>query len=115
MQALTLPTRRGWRWLIEGFQIFRKKHLMLSFLVLGYWMLMLLINAIPWAGQIAATVLIPVFSVSLMNACRLIEQDIPLPRRLLFSGFDKNLRTLLVLGATYLVCTLCILGLTVLV
>lgn len=40
MQALTLPARRGWRWLTEGFQIFRKKQLLLSFLVLGYWVLM---------------------------------------------------------------------------
>src|SRR5664279_5752794 len=101
MQALTLPARRGWRWLSEGFLIFRKKQLMLSFLVLGYWILMLVINSLPWVGQVVATVLIPVFSVSLMNACRLIAQGSPLPPKLLFSGFDRNPRALLVLGAIY--------------
>lgn len=115
MQALTLPARRGWRWLSEGFQIFRKKQLMLSFLVIGYWILMLLVNSLPWVGQVVATVLIPVFSVSLMNACRLVAQGSPLPPQLLFSGFDRNPRALLILGAVYLACSLGILGLTVLV
>ena len=115
MQALTLPARRGWRWLSEGFLIFRKKQLMLSFLVIGYWILMLLVNSVPWIGQVAATVLIPVFSVSLMNACRLVAQDSPLPPQLLFSGFDRNPRTLLMLGVIYLACSLGILGMTVLI
>jgi len=115
MQALTLPARRGWRWLSEGFLIFRKKQLMLSFLVIGYWILMLLVNSVPWIGQVAATVLIPVFSVSLMNACRLVAQDSPLPPQLLFSGFDRNPRTLLMLGIIYLACSLGILGMTVLI
>jgi len=115
MQALILPARRGWRWLSEGFQIFRKKQLMLSFLVIGYWILMLLVNSLPWVGQVVATVLIPVFSVSLMNACRLVAQGGPLPPQLLFSGFDRNLRALLTLGAIYLAFSLTILGLTVLI
>ncbi len=115
MQALTLPARRGWRWLAEGFGIFRKRHLMLSLLVLGYWVLMALLNSLPFIGQIAATLLIPIFSVSLMNACRLIEQGSPLPPQLLFSGFHKNLRSLLVLGAVYIVFSIIILGITALI
>ena len=115
MQALTLPARRGWRWLFEGFMIFRKKPTLLSFLVVGYWVLMLLVNAVPWIGQVVATVLIPVFSVSLMNACRLVSQGGPLPPRLLFSGFDRNPRALVVLGIIYLLCSLGIIALTVLI
>ena len=115
MQALTLPARRGWRWVAEGFGIFRKRHLMLSFFVLSYWMLMALINSLPFVGQVVATLLIPVFSVSLMNACRLIEQGSPMPPQLLFSGFHKNLRALLVLGAVYIACSVTILAITRLV
>lgn len=115
MQALTIPARRGWRWLSEGFVIFRKKQLMLSLFVLGYWMLMALISSFPIIGQLAATLLIPAFSVSLMNACRLIEQGGPLQPQLLFSGFDRNLRPLLVLGVTYILLSVIILGLTALV
>lgn len=90
--------------------IFRKKPLMLSLLVYGYWMLMALISALPFIGRIGVMLLIPVFSVSLMNTCRLIEQGGPLPAQLLFSGFQKNLRPLLVLGVIYSIVSLCIFG-----
>jgi len=39
MQALTLPTKRGWRWLADGFRIFRKSPLLLGVIVVGYWFL----------------------------------------------------------------------------
>jgi len=110
MQALTLPARRGWRWLTDGFAIFRRNQLKLSLAVLGYWILMALINAVPLLGQPAATLLIPVFSVSLMNACRLLEQGTPLPPQLLFSGFQQNLRALLTLGAVYIAVSVAILA-----
>jgi len=110
MQALTLPAARGWRWLTEGFAIFRRNQLRLSLAVLGYWILMALINSVPLLGQLVATLLIPVFSVSLMNACRLLEQGTPLPPQLLFSGFQQNLRSLLVLGAVYIAVSIAILG-----
>ncbi len=79
MQALNLSALRGWRWMAEGFRLFRKKQLMVTLVVLGYWMLMGLVNALPVIGQIAATLLIPVFSVSLMNLFRLVEADEALP------------------------------------
>ena len=69
MQALKLPARRGLRWLTDGYALFRKNRLMLSLAVLGYWSLMALINSFPFVGQLATTLLIPVFSVSLMNVC----------------------------------------------
>jgi len=109
MQALTLPARRGWRWLADGFAIFRRKQLMLSLAVFGYWMAMALISAFPLIGRVAAMLLIPVFSVSLMNACRVLESGNPRPLMLspplLFSGFKKNSRTLLKLGVIYFVFT----------
>ena len=103
MQALILPAARGWRWIAEGFSIFRKKQLMLTSLVLGYWLLMAIVSSFPLIGQIAATVLIPVFSVSLMNGCRAIEQNRLLTPQLLFSGFNSHLRSLLILGVIYLI------------
>ncbi len=114
MQALTLPAAQGWRWLTDGFRIFRKNHLMLTFLVVSYWVLMALVNVIPVIGTIATTLCIPAFSVSLMNACRSIERGTPLGPQLLFSGFASNLRSLLTLGAIYLAAVVAILGLSAL-
>ena len=115
MQALTLPARRGLGWLADGFGIFRRNRLALSLTVLGYWSLMALINTLPVVGQLATTLLIPVFSVSLMNVCRLLEQRQPFMPQLLFSGFAHNRRDLLVLGAVYIVASLSILGIVSLI
>lgn len=105
MQVLTLPAARGWRWLADGFRIFRRNHLMLTFLVVSGWMLMAVVNIIPFIGSIASTLCIPAFFVSLMNACRNIESGTPLGPQLLFSGFRRNLRSLLTLGGIYLAAT----------
>ena len=114
MQALTLPANRGLRWLTEGFAIFRKKPALLSFLVLGYWLSMAVISAIPLLGQVVSFLLIPAFSVSLMNACRLIDTDQELPPQVLFSGFHRNLQPLIVLGAVYILASVVVLGLSAL-
>lgn len=114
MQALTQPASRGWRWLTEGFAIFRRKPALLSFLVLGYWLSMAVISAIPYVGQMISFILIPAFSVSLMNACRQIDKDEELPPQVLFSGFHRNLQTLLNLGIAYVLSSLLILGLSAL-
>ncbi len=114
MQVLTLPAKRGLTWLIEGFAIFRRKPALLSFLVLGYWLSMAVVSAIPYLGQMVSFILIPVFSVSLMNACRLIDTDEELPPQILFSGFHRNLQTLLALGVVYVTASLIILGLSAL-
>ncbi|WP_291992354.1 BPSS1780 family membrane protein [Candidatus Accumulibacter sp. ACC003] len=114
MQALTLPAAHGWRWLNDGFRLFRKNHLLLTFLVVSYWLLMALVNVIPVLGTIATTLCIPAFSVSLMNACRNIDRGVPLAPQLLFSGFENNLRSLLSLGAIYLVATVGILAISAL-
>ena len=115
MQALFLPASRGLRWLSDGFRIFRRRQLLLTLLIIGYWVTMIVISSLPFVGQLAATLLIPVFSVSLMNAYRIVERNALLPPHLLFSGFQQNLRTLLMLGGIYFAGTALILGATSLV
>ena len=114
MQVSILPARRGLHWLADGFVIFRNRAALLGFLVLSYWLSMAVISAIPLIGQIIGLLLIPVFSVSLMNACRLLDRKEPLPPQVLFSGFHRNLQTLLILGVIYVVALLSILGITAL-
>lgn len=110
MQALKLPARRGWLWLAGGFALFRKNPPLLTMLVVSYWLLVAMINLIPIVGAIAATLCIPAFSVSLMNACRELDQGRPIGPQLLFSGFRENLKELLMLGGLYLGATITILG-----
>ena len=47
MQALNLPASRGLRWLSDGFRIFRKKQLLLTLLIIGFWVMMIVISSMP--------------------------------------------------------------------
>ena len=112
MKVQILPARQGWQWLTDAFRIFRKAQFMFPLVVLSYWMMMVIMNSIPVIGPVAATICIPVFSVSLMNVCRFLERGAAINPTQLFSGFKQNLQTLLILGVLYLVIALGILGLT---
>lgn len=112
MQALKLPARRGWLWLTSGFAIFRKNPPLLTFLVISYWMLAAMMNMVPLIGTVIATLCIPAFSVSLMNACRDLDQGRPIGPLTLFSGFRENPRALLTLGGIYLGATIAILAIS---
>lgn len=102
MQALNLSAGHGWRWLSEGFALFRKSPLMLSLIVFSYWMMMAIVGSVPMLGQILVTLGIPIFSVSLMNTCRAIDRGETVKPFMLFSGFQGSLNTLFVLGAVYI-------------
>lgn len=102
MQARRLPAQRGWFWIAEGFRLFRRNPALLTFLVLGYWLLLIAVNLLPFIGVIAAPLCVPAFSVSVMNGCRAIAHGKEVQYGILFSGFQRNLNTLVALGAFYL-------------
>ena len=114
MRALTLPANAGWRWIAAGFAIFRRNPPMLAMLVITYWFIMIFLNIVPLIGALAASMAIPGLSVGLMQAARNLERGQPVGIQTLFGGFRENTRTLVLLGALYLCCTLGILGITAL-
>ena len=97
-----VPARNGWQWLMTGLRLFGRSPLAWIAMVLFYWSLMMLANAVPWVGSIVGTVLLPVFSVSFMVMAREVEAGRRLVPPLLFAGFARNRRELLILGALYL-------------
>lgn len=106
MQALRLPAMRGWYWMAEGFRLFRRNPPLLTFLVFGYFFLLLVINVVPLLGWIAASLCVPALSVSVMNGCRAADRGEPVQFSLIVSGFQRNRTALFILGALYLVATL---------
>jgi hypothetical protein len=110
MRAETLPAAAGWRWVLDGFAIFRRNPPLLSMLVVCYWLLVIFLNVLPVIGPLAASLAIPGLSVGLMQAARDIEREQPGGMQTLFAGFKRNAGALLALGALYLVCTLAALG-----
>ncbi len=102
MQARLIAASRGWRWLAEGWKLFRAAPLSWLALVFGYWMLMTVVSIVPFVGVVAVLVLVPGFSVAFMAASRVAEHRQPIQLSLLFAGFRENLRGQLILGCVYL-------------
>lgn len=115
MRAQTVTPAEGWRWLAGGFAIFRRNPPMLSLLVVIYWFTVIFLNVLPVIGAFAASLVIPGLSVGLMQAARNIERGQPVGVQTLYGGLRENTRTLLALGALYLVATLGILGLSTII
>jgi hypothetical protein len=104
VQARLVPGPRGWRWLSEGWKLFRAAPLSWIALVFGYWMLMTVVSVMPVIGVVAVLVLVPGFSVAFMAASRVSEHKQPVQLSLLFAGFRENLRGQLILGVVYFAC-----------
>ena len=110
----TVPAKHGWSWLVRGFFLFRKNPAMWTLLVFTYWILIALVNQIPVAGPLVATLFLPAFSVSFMAICEELDQRGPLRPILLLAGFRKQLPTLLILGGLYLLAIMLVLGISAL-
>jgi hypothetical protein len=87
---------------MKGFALFRKSPAMWLFLVMTYWVAMALLGQIRYVGVALSTLLLPAFSVSFMVICAALDQGVTLGPAFLASGFRSRLRTLLLLGALYL-------------
>ncbi|WDZ96575.1 BPSS1780 family membrane protein [Herbaspirillum sp. WKF16] len=98
-----IPAKDGWLWVRQGFALFRKQPAEMSTLFLSYMFLMLALGIIPVLGQMLPLVLIPVFAMSFMQACRQVEKGERVYPNLLLAGFrDPARNTLLKLGLLYL-------------
>ena len=87
---------------------------MWTLLVFTYWILIALVNQIPVAGPLVGTLFLPAFSVSFMAMCEELDRNGPLRPMLLFAGFRRQLRTLLILGGLYLLAVMLVLGISAL-
>jgi len=105
-----VPAKNGWKWLLQGFELFRKSPAMWLFLVFTYWIAVAMLGQIRYVGLAASTVLLPAFSVSFMVMCAALEGGRALQPALLFSGFRREPARLMTLGAAYLVSIVAVLG-----
>jgi hypothetical protein len=115
VQARLVPGPRGWRWLTEGWKLFRAAPLAWIVLVGAYFMSMSIIGIIPILGVIAVPVLIPAISVAFMTASRMSERGETPRLPVLIAGFRENLRAQLILGGVYFACISAIFALSALI
>jgi hypothetical protein len=110
VQARIVGAARGARWLAEGWRLFRAAPLGWLALVFAYWVIMTVVSLVPYAGVIAAAILVPAFSVGFMAAARAAERGGRLELALLFDGVRQAPQGQLALGLAYLACLALVLG-----
>jgi hypothetical protein len=115
MQALAVPAKHGFAWIVDGYRLFTKSPLLLVMLVCSYSFIMVASNIVPVVGPLAVVVLTPAFLAGLMAACRALEQGRAAEFRNLFAGFSTNFPALLRLGLAFLATAASILALTSLI
>ena len=104
MQARIVATARGAGWLSDGWRLFRAAPLGWIAIVFAYWLIMTLVSVVPLVGVIAASIMVPAFSVGFMAAARAAAARGSVEIGQLFDGFRHHLRSQLVLGVVYFAC-----------
>lgn len=98
-----LPARTGWHWVKQAMQLFRKQPGALMALFFCCMFLSLFSLVVPFLGSVAPTLLAPMFTIALLQACADVDHDKRALPNLVFSGFRKPVRKpLLGLGVLYL-------------
>ncbi|MBS1169921.1 MAG: hypothetical protein H6R01_839 [Burkholderiaceae bacterium] len=114
MSALT--TGAGWRWVKQGFALFRKRPGQLTFLFTSYMFVMIALGLIPVVGQLLPLFLAPVFSMVFMTICAHIEQEKILTPQILRASFAPPVANrLFTLGVLYLLAALLAVGVSALI
>lgn len=105
MQARRLPALRGVFWLFEGFRLFRRNPPLLTALTLVYLLAVQLFALLPLIGPVLLPLTLPMMTLIVANACRLVDQNqVPGKKTLLhgIAGYGNNLAGLLRLGGLQL-------------
>jgi hypothetical protein len=101
---------RGWRWIVEGFALFRKSPVTWLAVTVLLALLWILSFIVPVLGPLLFNLLSPVFFAGLMIGCRALEQNGRLEISHLFAGFRQSAAPLVTVGGVYLVGTIVVFG-----
>ena len=106
-----LPAARGREWLRDAYRMVSQARLPWLMLLLLYYLVLGIVDFIPYLGQVAAPLLKPVLSVGFLAAAWSQERGGTPELKHMFVGFRSNLWALLPLGLVFFVgVTLAILG-----
>ena len=110
------PAGHGWRWIAEGWDLFKRQPGMWIGMWLVFVVMMLVVAFIPFLGSILTGLFWPVFMGGFAIACRTLDEGKDMEFGQLFAGFRERIGTLLAVGAISLVASLVvglIVGLTI--
>ena len=94
---------RGWAWIADGFELFKKQPGTWIGMVLVLFVIMVALSVIPVLGAIATFLLMPVFTAGMMLGCQSLQRDGTLEIGHLLAGFKTQAGNLVVVGALAIV------------
>src|SRR5438552_9447005 len=94
---------RGFGWLKEAYAMFSGARLAWILLLLCYYMMLVVVDFVPFVGGLAAPLLKPVFAVGFLAAAWTQERGGVPAIRQLFQGFRSNVVALCLLGVFFVV------------
>lgn len=99
---------RGAAWLVEAFNLFRRKPMAWIALCMGWIVITFGLIMVPFIGGVIANFLQPVFFASFAIAAYRQTQGEPVVMGDLFTGFKRNVKSLINLGALLLIAEIAI-------
>ncbi|WP_142811556.1 BPSS1780 family membrane protein [Tepidiphilus olei] len=99
MHAHILGYSHGWRWITEGFALWRRAPALTSYVSFAYVLLLLLASSLPYLGQFLAALLMPILSIGVLEGMAAAEGGRRPGPEVLFTGFRGPWRSLAALGA----------------
>lgn len=112
MDKLTFST--GWKWITQGWDIYRKRPFFLMIVLMGYGIVIGLLDLVPSIGRFLIILLTPVFTFLFIYTCYRIDTDQTVWFKEIFNGFNgRTFFRLLMLGACYILFYLVVLAFVV--
>jgi hypothetical protein len=93
-----LEAARGWAWIAEGFQLFKRKPGTWILITVIFLVIFIGLTLIPVVGTLASWALYPVFAGGIMLGCHSLAQQGELEVGHLFAGFKNRAGDLVVIG-----------------
>ena len=94
---------QGWAWIASGFGLFRKRAAAWIGIAVVLFVILVVLNLIPFIGAVANMLLMQVFLGGLLLGCRSLEDDGEFGVGQLFAGFSNQTGRLIVLGVLTMV------------
>lgn len=93
-----VPIANGWRWIVGGWQLFRRKPLTWIVFTFLLWAIVAA-SGIHWMLASLVAIFLPVFLAGWARACAAAERGESIPVTMLFDGFRHRLRDLVSIGS----------------
>jgi hypothetical protein len=115
LKARRVPLEHGWSWLVEGFALWLRHPIFLSFLTFGSLITVIGASLVPEVGLALSTLLTPGLMLGVYNGCRAIDRHRRLLPDIMFSGFRHRLYDMLIASGIYFIVTTAVLLGTILI